>query len=554
MLKIIFLLLAVSYYVQCEHVVKTNDLISRDVTKNFEYYATKWLYSSDVEYFWAKIKANGSNEIELKDSNALNREIPLQKTVTLSFEFPFYGQPIRTLAVTANGFINMHPKQQTERPWRFIAPLMACCQGFDLKNNEIDSSVRWGDTGRTFNVQWENMVSSSFHRKDIFSFQLTLKYDGTILFFYKNISSDMATINILRGGDIRIGISNYHFDLHTRKFEKWHDVIDFTDFDKHRFESSLAIVIWPRQSRSYCFQKKSCTDCTLFSQCVWCSAIKECFMPIDSIWLEKSKFCHANTWSKPNQCSVEISTVSALNLLTDNSTEASVEPNDLSKMENSKLEGRKFALARFIKNGQLFRVTRRKNLVSSQQMNCSNISTFLRYFPLRLHSQRTLAAREQLKTSIVMLRTSKMIVFLAIAHRALFSNAAKGLTVHTTRRIIGSSNVINSYHEFYNSTFVTDKELSATTWKKIPVKQHNYIDTDFFLDCKHPNSLYKLVTLPFDFPFYGHLVRNVAVMMDGYIFLNKISTGSSSVKQYVAPLMAGRFSLNANSSVRWLLE
>ncbi|CAB3386926.1 Hypothetical predicted protein [Cloeon dipterum] len=348
MLKIIFLLLAVSYTVQCEHVTKTNSLISRDVTKNFEHYATKWLYLSDVEYFWAKIKANGSNEIELKDSNALNREIPLQKTVSLSFDFPFYGQPIRTLAVTANGFINMHPQQQTECPWRFIAPLMASCQGFDLKNNEINSSVRWEDTGRTFNVQWENMVSSSFHRKDIFSFQLTLKSDGTILFFYKNISSDMATINILRGGDIRIGISNYHFDLHTRKFDKWHDVIDFTDFDKNQFESSLAIVIWPRQSRSYCFQKKSCTDCTLFSQCVWCSAIKECFMPIDSIWLEKSKFCHANTWSNPNQCSVEISSVSALNLLTDNSTEASVEPNknDLSKMENSKLEGRKLTLAR----------------------------------------------------------------------------------------------------------------------------------------------------------------------------------------------------------------
>ncbi|CAB3387494.1 Hypothetical predicted protein [Cloeon dipterum] len=326
MLKIIFLLLAVSYTVQCEHVTKTNDQ-SRDVTKNFEYYATKWLYSSDVEYFWAKIKANGSNEIELKDSNALNREIPLQKTVSLSFDFPFYGQPIRTLAVTANGLINMHPQQQTERPWRFIAPLMACCQGFDLKNNEIDSSVRWEDTGRTFNVQWENMVSSSFHRKDIFSFQLTLKSDGTILFFYKNVSADMATINILRGGDIRIGISNYHFDPHTRKFDKWHDVIDFTDFDKNQFESSLAIVIWPRQSRSYCFQKKSCTDCTLFSQCVWCSAIKECFMPIDSIWLEKSKFCHANIRSNPNQCPVEISTVSALNLLTDNSTKASVEPN-----------------------------------------------------------------------------------------------------------------------------------------------------------------------------------------------------------------------------------
>ncbi|CAB3388640.1 Hypothetical predicted protein [Cloeon dipterum] len=106
--------------------------------------------SKEIIQLVNKLKGRTSNEIELKDSNALNREIPLQKTVSLSFDFPFYGQPIRTLAVTANGLINMHPQQQTERPWRFIAPLMASCQGFDLKNDEIDSSVRWEDTGKVF--------------------------------------------------------------------------------------------------------------------------------------------------------------------------------------------------------------------------------------------------------------------------------------------------------------------------------------------------------------------------------------------------------------------
>ena len=45
-------------------------------------------------------------------------------------------------------------------------------------------------------------------------------------------------------------------------------------------------------------------------------------------------------------------------------------------------------------------------------------------------------------------------------------------------------------------------------------------------------------TLEFDFPFYGHPVRKVVVMADGFLSLPTVLHSNMMETQYVAPLMA----------------
>ena len=58
--------------------------------------------------------------------------------------------------------------------------------------------------------------------------------------------------------------------------------------------------------------------------------------------------------------------------------------------------------------------------------------------------------------------------------------------------------------------------------------------------------------MSFDFPFYGHLVRNVIVAPTGFVFTGDYIHGYIAPSQYVAPLMANfDTSLSNDSFVRF---
>ncbi|CAB3386934.1 Hypothetical predicted protein [Cloeon dipterum] len=118
--------------------------------------------------------------------------------------------------------------------------------------------------------------------------------------------------------------------------------------------------------------------------------------------------------------------------------------------------------------------------------------------------------------------------------------------------IIPSSSVTleRHFHDFYSSNFITDKELAKNMWLDIPAGDKNRIDLNR-KDCSHPDCFSKVVLLPFDFPFYGHSIREVVVMKDGYI---NITTDWTHSKVYIAPLKVPNFLTNEKSSVSWIVQ
>lgn len=59
---------------------------------------------------------------------------------------------------------------------------------------------------------------------------------------------------------------------------------------------------------------------------------------------------------------------------------------------------------------------------------------------------------------------------------------------------------------------------------------------------------FQTVQLKFDFPFYGHIVRNVTVATGGFLYTGEYVHSWLAATQYIAPLMANFDTTIANGS------
>jgi hypothetical protein len=65
--------------------------------------------------------------------------------------------------------------------------------------------------------------------------------------------------------------------------------------------------------------------------------------------------------------------------------------------------------------------------------------------------------------------------------------------------------------------------------------------------------LLQTVKLSFDFPFYGHLVRNVTIATGGFLYTGDYVHSWLAATQYIAPLMANfDTSISKNSYVKYV--
>lgn len=63
---------------------------------------------------------------------------------------------------------------------------------------------------------------------------------------------------------------------------------------------------------------------------------------------------------------------------------------------------------------------------------------------------------------------------------------------------------------------------------------------------------FQTVTLTFDFPFYGHLLRNITIATGGFLFTGDFVHTWLAATQYIAPLMANfDTSLSKNAYVKY---
>ncbi|XP_039497107.1 plexin domain-containing protein 2 isoform X1 [Drosophila santomea] len=104
-----------------------------------------------------------------------------------------------------------------------------------------------------------------------------------------------------------------------------------------------------------------------------------------------------------------------------------------------------------------------------------------------------------------------------------------------------SLNETVDFHDYYNSVLYVNKEEVSSLWnelKKTPVNT--------MLSSSHRRAM--TVELKFDFPFYGHYVRNITVATGGFLYTGEYVHSWLAATQYIAPLMANFDTSMSNDS------
>ncbi|XP_054273220.1 plexin domain-containing protein 2 isoform X2 [Macrosteles quadrilineatus] len=90
------------------------------------------------------------------------------------------------------------------------------------------------------------------------------------------------------------------------------------------------------------------------------------------------------------------------------------------------------------------------------------------------------------------------------------------------------------YHVYYNSTFIVDSQIGSSYWVDFDKLENAKVNE--MLSKSHRRAA--TVKLSFDFPFYGHLVRNVTIATGGFLYTGEYVHSWLAATQYIAPLMA----------------
>lgn len=106
----------------------------------------------------------------------------------------------------------------------------------------------------------------------------------------------------------------------------------------------------------------------------------------------------------------------------------------------------------------------------------------------------------------------------------------------------------NDSHVYYNSSCNRDEHVAKNYWVDL-TSANSKVHEDL------SNAHRRAVTIPlsFDFPFYGHLVRNVTIATGGFLYTGDYVHSWLAATQYIAPLMANFDTrLNNDSFIRYL--
>ncbi|KAH8295920.1 hypothetical protein KR018_000697, partial [Drosophila ironensis] len=99
-------------------------------------------------------------------------------------------------------------------------------------------------------------------------------------------------------------------------------------------------------------------------------------------------------------------------------------------------------------------------------------------------------------------------------------------------------------HDYYDSVFYINKNEANALWAQLKDTPENVM-----LSSSHRRAM--TVEMKFDFPFYGHFVRNITVATGGFIYTGEYVHSWLAATQYIAPLMANfDTSISSDSFVR----
>nr|XP_034363948.1 plexin domain-containing protein 1 isoform X1 [Arvicanthis niloticus] len=97
--------------------------------------------------------------------------------------------------------------------------------------------------------------------------------------------------------------------------------------------------------------------------------------------------------------------------------------------------------------------------------------------------------------------------------------------------------VVEDNHNYYVSrVYGPGEKRSQDLWVDLDVANPSQVRVHRVLSSSHRQA--SRVVLSFDFPFYGHLLRQITIATGGFIFMGDVLHRMLTATQYVAPLMA----------------
>uniref|UniRef100_A0A182MH81 Uncharacterized protein n=1 Tax=Anopheles culicifacies TaxID=139723 RepID=A0A182MH81_9DIPT len=234
-------------------------LQEHNITKTFEdnhlYYKSTWSTDKAMsDEFWKKISTN------LTVNTLLSNSHRRATTMLLSFDFPFYGFPIRNITIASGGFLYTGDYVHS---WlastQYIAPLMA---NFDtaLSNSSL---VKYRNDGETFIVVWENVILQDRPNNGTFTFSVTLNKSGDIVFAYKKIPISIQQIfetPLTKNHPVKIGLSDAYIIDKTIMRTKQKTIYEYhrVNFGQTEVQNDTIITL---SALPTCFSFKDCESC-----------------------------------------------------------------------------------------------------------------------------------------------------------------------------------------------------------------------------------------------------------------------------------------------------
>lgn len=221
-----------------------------------------------------------SKVVPLSQNNSTKHEM-LSKShrraapIKLSFEFPFYGQPLKNIIIATGGFLYVgehlhHWLAATQN----ISPLMA---NFDLSTSN-SSDIHYWDNGSMLVVQWQNVQMKDNKPPGNFSFQVTLHKNGDIVFVYKSLPVPIGEIPEDEH-PVKVGISDAFLIDKVAFFIRRKTIYDYHRLnlkDVQEIGNKTAIYL---KALPTCNQFDNCATCSQAPSsldCIWCPAVKRC--------------------------------------------------------------------------------------------------------------------------------------------------------------------------------------------------------------------------------------------------------------------------------------
>ncbi|XP_015792575.1 plexin domain-containing protein 2-like [Tetranychus urticae] len=222
------------------------------------------------------------------------------ESVNLTFEFPFYGHPIKNIRISTGGFLFLG---NTVRSWlassQYIAPFMA---NFDTRLNET-SKIKYAKNSTVFVVQWENVATKELPQI-FFIFQVSLFPNGDIVFVYKDLPISFNDLPSTHH-PVKVGLSDAYLIDRFAFFIRQDTIFDYNRvaLKKEKILNNTAIYFTALPTCITLKDFESCSVGVPGLDCRWCEGTGRCFDGLDrqrQDWLAKNCYTEA----KKNNCLV----------------------------------------------------------------------------------------------------------------------------------------------------------------------------------------------------------------------------------------------------------